>query len=218
MAAGRPQFLPRTAPRGTRGFLRLLTAVDPSAVDGFQFQGQLLTPGARFDPADLPRHAVLLEYGGRVRISQCRSPKSFRDLWLLWSFDRPSGEWIQAAQMHGGDDAPIAEFAGIAHRLLHPTGEPSPVKRAQPVVEEIAGVIAAKLKAVGRDVRCYVVAGLDHYLAEEIVELMDELSVYKRKRSPRNPRYPRLGCHFGARGPALRRPKPTEEQLQLRFS
>lgn len=161
--------LPHTSERRQdRGFLRLLTFADPHAPPGLQFDGQLLTPGAAFDPAALPRPGVLLECAGSVRIAPERSRYSFAALWILWHYDFELAEWKEIVRATSRDSSWTLDFAPIAYRYLH--AMPAPVEeRAAPVAARIRELVAAELVRVHRDARCHVLAALDRYLASEIV-------------------------------------------------
>lgn len=161
--------LPRTSEnRQDRGFLRLLTFVDREAPPGLQFDGQLLTPGAQFDPIALPRPAVLLEYAGRVRIAPARSRYSFAALWLLWRYDFDRSEWMEVVRT-ASDDSWSYDFAVIAHRYLY-SALPAAEARAAPVAARIRELVDAELRRVHSDARCHVLAALDAYLSNEIVK------------------------------------------------
>ena len=191
--------LPKTSPRGQSGFLRLLTRIDLAAPLGLQFVGQVLTPGAAFDPAALPRPAVILEYAGRERIAPYRSRYAFDDLWLIWRYDFECAEWIELVRTHAfGDASWTHDLAFMAHKRLFPLGETPAEERARPVARELEAAIASALESVNAEVRAHVVRALDQYLGREIVRVSDELSV-KKTRSGRNGKYPRIGGSAGAK-------------------
>jgi hypothetical protein len=203
--------LPRTSIGRQRGFLHLLTRVDPHAPDGLQFSfSQLLTPGAIFDPASLPRPAVILEWAGSVRSSSDRRRGACRDLYILWQFNFDSLEWEEVIRVLGRADCLwTREVALLAHRLLSPTEPPPAAEQAQHVISEISGAIAARLDHVSRDVRCYVLAALDEYLAAEIVDVMRDLTVFRAGSGP-GAYYPRLGAHRDAADPWTRRARSED--------
>lgn len=161
--------LPRTSEsRRDPGFLKLITDVDVYAPPGLQFRcTQLLSPGAEFNPATLPRPAVLLEYGGRVRIAQPRSRYSFSSLWLLWRFDFETSEWIEVVRATSDDTAFSLDFAPIAKRLLDQERE-HVSDRARPFSDRVVAAVGAELALMTREIRCQVLAALDQFVASEI--------------------------------------------------
>jgi hypothetical protein len=185
--------LPRTSPRGQHGFLRLLTRIDLDAPLGLQFRGQLLSPGALFDPADLPRPAILLEYAGRDRVSPYRSRYAFDDLWIIWRYEFEFNEWIEVVRTHSQRDTSWThDLAFLAHRRLFPSGESPVAERAQPVIDEIEELIGRALDTINLDARSYVLRAVDDFLAREIVRLSAELTVRKIGAGSGR-RYPRIG-------------------------
>lgn len=174
--------------------MRLLTRIDLDAPLGLQFIGQTLSPGAPFDPAVLPRPAVLLEHAGRERVSPARSRYSFEDLWIVWRFDFEFGEWVEVVRAHSQRDMSWShDLAFLAHRRLFPDGEGPIEDRARPVIDEMKAAIQRGLGSVNRKVRSYVVAALDEYLAGEIAMLSTGLTVRKIGVG-RQARYPRIGA------------------------
>jgi hypothetical protein len=187
-------YLPRSSPRGQRSFLKLLTRVDLAAPLGLQFVGQVLSPGAPFDPDALPRPAVILEHAGRERVGPGLSRYSFDDLWIVWRFDFQERIWIEVVRTHsGGDTSWTHDLAFLAHQRLFPAGEPPAAEQARPVIDELRDLIQRGLESVNRSVRGHIVAALDAYLACEIVRVSAELSVRKIGRG-RAGRYPRIGA------------------------
>ncbi len=200
--------LPKTSDsRRTAGYHQLLTSVDPYAPRGFQFKGQYLTPGASFDVLDLPRPAVMIESVGSVRIAPERLPRSFRHLYVLWRFDFDRREWIEVLRTYAEGSAWTLDLAPVAYRLLHPQPEAAAETAAAPLVDGIAGLLTDQLATMSRELRCYVLAGLDQWLANEIVKTMAALTVL-RVGEGAEARYPRLGSHFGEE-PAVRRPRTS---------
>lgn len=192
-----PPRLPKTSARGQHGFLKLLTRIDMTAPPGLQFVGQLLSPGAFFSAGDLPRPAVLLEYAGRERIAACRSRYSFGDLWVIWLYDFDFAEWTEVARTHSQHDNSWShDMAFLAHKRLFPAGERAAAERAQPVIDELEGVIQRGLESVNADVRSHVVAALDMFLAREIVRVSEDLTV-GRIRCDGEVQYPRIGTSRG---------------------
>lgn len=181
--------LPSTSEnRRDRGFLRLLTFVDPAAPAGLQFDGQLLSPGSEFDPAALPRPAVLLECAGSTRISPERSRYAFAHLWVLWRFDFEILEWKEIVRATSRDSSYTLDFAPIAYRHLYVAPEP-PEERAAAVSERLREILSAELAQVARDARCHVLAALDLYLSSEIVRASKPLHLVK----PMGTAYSRIG-------------------------
>jgi hypothetical protein len=165
--------LPRTSEsRRQRGFLRLLTDVDLHHRFGHPvFDGQLLTPGAVFSPADLPCPAVLLEYAGRIRTAAKppTSRYSFSDLWLLWRFDFESAIWIEVVRAPAQDNSWRLDFGQIARRLLFAERTETGAERARPTAERVTSALGVELDAMTSEMRCHVLAALDQYVAGEIV-------------------------------------------------
>jgi hypothetical protein len=164
-------LLPRTSvSRTDHGFLRLLTDVDVLAPPGLQFKGRLLTPGAKFDPASLPRPAVVLECAGSVRISEGQSRYCFRHLWLLWRYDFERLEWVEVVREISDSAEWTLHFAPIAQRLLN-SDQHELLQRqtARAEIERLADFLTAALDELNRELCCFVVAGLDIYVAQQVV-------------------------------------------------
>lgn len=83
--------MPRSSPRSVRdSFLKILSSVDPDAIDGFGFHGVIMRPGAVVTPAQLrpspafPELAIALEYA----YAQPAAPQRRREpLYILWRWD-----------------------------------------------------------------------------------------------------------------------------------
>jgi hypothetical protein len=184
--------LPRTSTsRNDKGFLRLLTAVDPHAPPGLQFRGQLLTPGASFDPASLPRPAVLLECAGSVRVEEGSGRYCFRHMWLLWRWNAERGEWIEVVRETSDSAEWTLNFVPIAVRLLRAEGDDlrrADLGRAE--TERIAELIGEALGQLSRELACFVLAGLDAFIGSEIVRRSKPLTIARP--------YGRLGRHEDA--------------------
>jgi hypothetical protein len=163
--------LPRTSTnRRDRGFLRLLSDVDAQAPLGLQFRGQRLTPGAQFDPADLPHPAVLLEYAGRVRVAPVvNSRYSFEAQWVLWRFNFEAGAWVEVIRALSCDAGWSMDFAPVAYRLLYANRTDTAADRARPESERVTAQLRRELSAMTREMRCHVLAALDVYVSSEIV-------------------------------------------------
>jgi hypothetical protein len=174
--------------------LKLLSRVDLHAPLGLQFVGQLLSPGAAFEPGDLPRPAVLLEYGGRERFSTNRSRYAFDDVWIVWRYDFEFEAWVEVARAHTeGDTSWTHDLAFLAHQRLFPNGDRPIEERARPVIHQIEASIRQSLESVNREVRACIVVALDQYLASEIVSLSKDLTVTKIGLG-NQARYPRIGA------------------------
>lgn len=170
--------LPHTSEkRHDRGFLRLLTFVHPAAPAGLQFDGQLLTPGAEFEPAELPRPAVALEYAGATRIARPHSRYSFAALWVLWRFDFDRVLWLEIVRTTAHDSSWSIDFAPIAYRHLHAVPEAPAEERSIAIVGRLCAAIGDELARVARDVRAYVLGGLDRYIAGEIVRVSEPIGI-----------------------------------------
>jgi hypothetical protein len=191
--------LPRSNPvRRADGFLQLLADVDLYAPRGLQFsRRQLLTPGAEFDPQDLPRPAVLIEYTGPMRFAPARSRYSFTPVWILWRFDFDASKWIEVVRMACRDSSWSLHFAPIAHRLLHPLPEAPVEERGAPAAERIAGLIRAALEPLSRELRCSVLGQLDLYIANEIVAACADISLRTLPAGDGGRVWPRLGGQRG---------------------
>lgn len=197
--------LPRSSPwHRAPGHHKLLTEVDVHAPPGLQFRGQLLTPGARFEVDDLPRPAVLLECAGSMRTAAQRSRYAFETVWVLWRFDFAELIWVEVARMLSNDASWTVDLAPIAWRLLHQGRQTQSEDRAAPIGERLAAVIQLELEALTRELRCYVLAGLDRYIANEIVRATEPLSVSRIDRGPGAPVFPRLGIHVPGNAGELR--------------
>lgn len=197
LMSARAARLPRSgSSRGAPGFHKLLTAVDLYAPNGLQFAGQLLSPGASFDVAALPRPAVLLENAGSIRTAAVRSRYSFSNLWVLWRFDFEACVWVEAARATSTDNSWTVHFAPIAHRLLNPYPAAGAEERAAaPIAERIATVIRVELDQLSREVRCYVLANLDRYIAQQIVAASADLTVRPIGGGEGTKVFPRIGAH-----------------------
>ena len=163
---------PRTSEsRRDRGFLRLVTDVDVHAPPGLQFRGdRVLTPGAEFAPADLPRPAVLVEYAGRVRVGNVPNSRySFSALWVLWRFDFDAGAWVEVVRAVSADAAWSIDFAPVALRLLNDERSDTAADRARPESARVTAQLDLELAAMTREMRCHVLAALDVYVASAIV-------------------------------------------------
>jgi hypothetical protein len=157
--------------RADRGFLRLLTDVDVLAPPGLQFKGRVLMPGAEFDPASLPRPAVMIECAGSVRISEGRSRYCFRHLWLLWRYDFDLHEWVEVVRETSDSAEWTVHFAPIAQRLL--SSDQNELRQRQTArveIERLADFLTAALDELNRELCCFVVAGLDVFVAQQIVK------------------------------------------------
>lgn len=204
--------LPRTSQnRREPGFHKLLTFVDVNAPRGLQFRGQFLTPGAPFEPGDLPNPAVMIEFAGRVRAtaSACRRD-AFRDVWVLWRFDFAAISWIEVVRSVTSTNDWTCDFAPIAHRLLYQPVESvsSAAERARLLSEHLTRILAAELGAVPREEQGFVLASLEQFVAIEIVRVTRDLSVH-RKGMGLGPAYSSVGAHFGTHDANQLQPRPS---------
>jgi hypothetical protein len=175
-------ILPRTSTSRTdRRFLRLLTDVDVLAPPGLQFKGEILAPGAAFDPATLPRPAIAIECAGSVRIGEGRSRYCFRHLWVLWRYDFDAGEWDEVVRETSDSAEWTVHFAPIAQKLLR--GDHDELRQRQTArveIERLADFLTAALDELNRELCCFVVAGLDVYVAQQIVKRSPPHRLYRK--------------------------------------
>jgi hypothetical protein len=166
-------FFPRTSQnRGDKGFARMLTSVDLHSPPGLQFKGSLIVPGTPCEVGDLPRPAVLLECAGSVRISEGRSRYCFRHLWVLWKFDFETPGWVEVIRTTSDSAAWTVDFAPIAWRLLNQNADVAArlvELNARPVTERLVAFLQMEFESLTWDVCCNVLAGLDQFLANEII-------------------------------------------------
>ncbi|MCU1325725.1 MAG: hypothetical protein JWN34_1095 [Bryobacterales bacterium] len=167
--------------RNAGGWHQLLTSVDVHAPRGLQFRGQVLSPGAPFDPADLPRPAVVVENGGSVRTGKVLNSRySYSNLWVLWTFDFEKEEWREVLRAIDNTSGWTLSFAPAAKRLMQPGASEETIELdARPIAEQLAAAITTRLQIVPREVRCYVLAGLAEHVSREIVKVTDSLSIMK---------------------------------------
>jgi hypothetical protein len=165
---------------------------------GLQFRGQLLTPGADFNPDNLPRPAVLIECAGSVRIKEGRSKYCFRCLWLLWRFDFETLEWIEVMRTQCDNATWTEYFAPIALQLLRPAPDGREALRAaRPISTRLIDQLRAEFREMLSEVACCVLADLDNFIAGEIVARTRELQPV-RKPMGKEAVWPRLGAHEGS--------------------
>jgi hypothetical protein len=90
-----------TSRRGQPTFAKLLTRVDPSADNGFGFDGTFIRPGKLVPMATLwptPEHPaapLLLEYAGAIHPRRTHRRRGDEDLYVLWRFDPEARVWSE---------------------------------------------------------------------------------------------------------------------------
>ena len=121
-----PCKIPKSSPRAEPlAFAKLLSRVDPKAVNGLGFDGVILRPGATIPEATLwpteefPSTPLLLEYAGRVRISgRGRDRDVFESLYILWRWSCERRAWEELARSHSESWQWAIDLRPVALRAL----------------------------------------------------------------------------------------------------
>lgn len=115
-----PVPAPRSAiRRGALTWLKLLRSARRAGPFGvWDLSGDLLKPGALIDSHSLPEPAILLECAGSVGGGRGHRRAPF--LYVLWQFDRATGEWRELARVASVDADWTRDLGPIAARALSP--------------------------------------------------------------------------------------------------
>ena len=142
-------------------FIKLLERVDQKPMNGFQFGGRFLRPGALISEADLPQRAVLLEGAG----SEGSGRRDSKYLYILWQFDWGRREWVELARVWAECWEWAMELGPIAQRALEPVQPVPDVRRA---AERLSAVIQREMAAFEEAQRAQLAAVLHDRFATHI--------------------------------------------------
>lgn len=171
--------IPRSSERNSSyAFAKLLARVERNRrVGGFSaFIGSLIRPGklieedALWPSTEYPANPILLECAGPVSGSG-RGHNRAPFLWLLWRYDRQSGEWQELCRATAHDWTWSVDLFPIAERALT-QGQAEP---AAPdlcaIAERIAATMDSELKPLDLGDKARVLSAVEHSVAARIVGL-----------------------------------------------
>jgi hypothetical protein len=154
--------IPRTnETRGALTYARLLLRVWPRRTFA-AFDGKFFKPGAKIEEADLwptpeyPAVPLLLEYAGSDRTG--RGHRRANDIYLLWRYERETGEWVALLRYTGQGTEWIAPIKRRALAELARTEPPISCTHASDVCVRVLAALDHELELLDNENRHLVMS------------------------------------------------------------